>query len=149
MRLADRIGGVLLLALALYIYLEARTWEYTTDGIPGPGFTPSWISLLVAIAAVAVLVRGWRTPLSGPLVQNLPALRRSAGFLLGMVGASFLIPLLGMSLTLGLFVLAAIPFLGARDWWKVVLVSVLVTAGVPFLFQYILLVPLPAGPLGF
>ena len=149
MRLADRIGSVLLLALAFYVYWEARTWEYTTDGIPGPGFAPFWVSLLIGVAAVAVLARGWRFPLSGPLVENRSGLRRSAGFLLGMVVACFLIPILGMSLTLGLFVLAAIPFLGARDWWKVVLVAVLVTAGVPFLFQYILLVPLPVGPLGF
>jgi hypothetical protein len=146
---ADRIGGVLLLALALYIFLEARTWEFATEGIPGPGFAPTWISLLVALAAGAVLVQSWRAPLRGPLVKDLGGLRRSAGFLLGMGGASLLIPALGMSLTLGLFVLAAVPFLGVREWWKIVLVAILVSAGVPVLFQYLLLVPLPVGPLGF
>jgi hypothetical protein len=54
-----------------------------------------------------------------------------------------------MSLTLGLFVLAAIPFLGVREWWKILLVAVMVAAGVPLFFERILLVPLPAGPLGF
>jgi len=149
MRLADRIGGVFLLALALYVFREAWAWEYSADGVPGPGFAPFWIGLLIGIAAVVVLIRSWRSPLSGPLVENLPGLRRSAGFLLGMVGASFLIPILGMSLTLGLFVLASVPFLGARNWWQVVLAAVLVAAGVPFLFEYLLLVPLPVGPLGF
>jgi hypothetical protein len=149
MKLADRIGGLLLLALAVFVYGESRTWEYTTDGIPGPGFAPFWVSLLIGIAAVAVLARSWRTPLSGPLIPSRPALWRSAGFLLGMLGAACLIPLLGMSLTLGLFVLVAIPFLGAREWWKIVLVAILVAAGVPFFFERILLVPLPAGPLGF
>ena len=67
MRLTDRIGGVLLLALALYITWEARAWDYTTDGIPGPGFAPFWVGLLVAVAAVAVLVRSWRRPLGGLL----------------------------------------------------------------------------------
>ena len=149
MRLADRIGAVLLLALAIYVFRETRTWEYSTDGVPGPGFAPFWISLLIGIAAVAVLIRSWRSPLAGPLVENLPGLRRSAGFLLGMVGTSALIPLLGMSLALGLFALASIPFLGARNWWQIALTAVLVAAGVPFFFEHILLVPLPVGPLGF
>jgi hypothetical protein len=66
-----------------------------------------------------------------------------------MIVGSFLIPVLGMSLALGLFVLASIPFLGVRNWWQILLVAVLVAVGVPVLFQYILLVPLPVGPLGF
>jgi hypothetical protein len=149
MKRADRIGGLLLLALAVYVFWQAWTWEYSTDGVPGPGFAPFWISLLIGIAAVAVLIRSWRSPLAGPLVENLLGLRRAVGFLLGMIVGSFLIPVLGMSLALGLFVLASIPFLGVRNWWQILLVAVLVAVGVPVLFQYILLVPLPVGPLGF
>lgn len=149
MKIADRIGGLVLLALALYVYSEARSWEYAAEGVPGPGFAPAWISLLIGLSAIAVLVRSWRSPLRGPLVQNRAGLRRSAGFLLGMGGASALIPLLGMSLTLGLFVLTAIPLLGARGWWQILLAVLLVSVGVPVLFQYVLLVPLPVGPLGF
>ncbi len=149
MKIADRIGGVLLLALAAYVFSQAWTWEYSADGVPGPGFAPIWISLLIGIAAVAVLIRSWRFPLAGPLVENLPGLRRSAGFLLGMVATSALIPVLGMSLALGLFILSSVPYLGVRTWWQIALTAVLVAAGVPLFFEHILLVPLPVGPLGF
>ena len=146
MKTADRVGGILLLAFAGYIFVNSLTLGYVAGGIPGAGFLPLWASVIMAVSAVAILVKSWRKPLSGPLIANQALLWRTAIFGLGMVAMVFLIPYLGMVLTLALFMLLAVPFLGARQPLKIAAAVILVPLFVYVLFQLILKVPLPVGP---
>jgi hypothetical protein len=146
MKIADRMGGVVLLAFAGYILITSLTMEYVTEGVPGPGFLPFWTSLILGGAAVMILVNSWKKPLKGLLMANRTVMWRTVIFGLGMAAMAFLIPYLGMILTLVLFMLFAVPFLGARDKLKILASVVLVPLFVYVLFQFVLQIPLPVGP---
>lgn len=146
MKMADRIGGFLLLAFAVYIHVGARSMEYATAGVPGPAFVPFWISLVLGIVAILILIGSWTKPLSGPLIANRTVLWRTVVFGLGMAAVVVLIPFFGMILTLALFILVAVPLLGARNWLHIATAVVLVPAFVYCLFHFILQIPLPVGP---
>jgi hypothetical protein len=146
MKIADRLAGVILLAFAFYVGVASLSMEFATKGVPGPGFAPFWISLVMGIAAILILIKSWIKPLAGPLIADRGVLRRTLAFAAGVVGIAILIPFLGMILTLALFILGAVPLLGARKWPHILATAVLVPAFVYFLFQYILQVPIPVMP---
>lgn len=146
MKIADRIGGFLLLAFAVYIHVGAWAMEYATAGVPGPGFVPFWISLILGIAAVLILIGSWSRPLSGRLIADRTVLWRTVIFGISMVAVVMLLPLLGMILTLALFILVAVPLLGARNRVPIAAAVVLVPAFVFCLFHFVLQIPLPVGP---
>jgi putative tricarboxylic transport membrane protein len=146
MKTADRVGGILLLAFAGYVFVNSLSLGYVAGGIPGAGFLPLWSSVILAISAVTILVKSWKKPLSGPLIANKAILWRTLIFGLGMVAMVFLMPYLGMVVTLALFMLLGVPFLGAREPLKIAAAVVLVPLFVYVLFQLILKVPLPVGP---
>jgi hypothetical protein len=100
----------------------------------------------MGIAAVIILVKAWKKPLSGPLIANRSLLLRTVGFGLGIVVMVVALPYLGMILALGLFMLFGVPFLGARQPLKIAASVILVPLFVYVLFQLILKVPLPVGP---
>lgn len=149
MKIADRIGGFLLLAFAVYIHVGAWAMEYATAGVPGPGFVPFWISLILGVAAVLILIGSWSRPLSGRLIADRTVLWRTILFGLEMVAVVMLLPFLGMVLTLALFILAAVPLLGARNRFHIAAAVVMVPGFVYCLFHFVLQIPLPAGPWGF
>src|SRR3989475_11764674 len=59
----DLWSGVALAALALYIIIQARQWEYLGPEGPGPGFFPLWYGVamlaLSALLIVSHLRRGY------------------------------------------------------------------------------------------
>lgn len=146
MKIADRIAGFLLLTFAVYIHVGSRAMEYATAGVPGPGFVPFWISLILGIAAILILIRSWNRPLSGPLIADRTVLWRTVVFGLGMAVVVMLLPFLGMILTLALFILVAVPLLGARNRLHIAAAVVLIPAFVYCLFHFVLQIPLPVGP---
>jgi putative tricarboxylic transport membrane protein len=146
MKIADRLVGVILLAFAIYVFVVARSMEFITAGVPGPGFIPFWISICLGIAAILILVKSWIEPMVGAVIADRRVLWRTLVFGAGIVGIALLIPFIGMILTLALFILGAAPLLGARKWPHILAAAVLVPAFVYFLFQYILQVPLPVMP---
>lgn len=146
MKIADRVGGLLLLAFAGYIFVNSLSLGYVTAGIPGAGFLPLWAGVILGISAIMILVKSWKKPLSGPLIANRALLWRTVIFGLAMVAMVFLLPYLGMVLALALFMLFSVPFLGARHPLKIAASVILVPLFVYVLFQLILKVPLPVGP---
>jgi putative tricarboxylic transport membrane protein len=146
MKIADRLGGFILLAFAGYIMITSFLMEYVVAGVPGPGFLPFWAGLILGAAAVMILVNSWKKPLTGLFIANRTVLWRTVIFGLGMAVMAFLIPYLGMVVTLALFMLLTVPFLGARHPLKIAASVILVPLFVYVLFQFILQVPLPVGP---
>jgi putative tricarboxylic transport membrane protein len=146
MKIADRLVGAALLAFAVYVFIVARSMEFLTEGVPGPGFVPFWVSLVMGVSAILILVKSGIKPLTGMLIADRGALRRTLAFSAGIVAIPLLTPFIGMILTLALFMAFAVPLLGVRKWTHVLAAAILVPAFVYFLFQYILQVPLPVMP---
>jgi putative tricarboxylic transport membrane protein len=58
---ADFTSGLALAALATYIILQARQWEYLGPDGPGPGFFPLWYGIaMAALSGVLVVSSMWR-----------------------------------------------------------------------------------------
>jgi putative tricarboxylic transport membrane protein len=58
---ADFYSGLALAALAAYIILQARQWEYLGPDGPGPGFFPLWYGIaMAALSGVLVVSSAWR-----------------------------------------------------------------------------------------
>lgn len=149
MKVADIMGGLILLAFAGYIFVNSLALGYASGGIPGAGFLPLWISVILAVAASAILIKAWRQPLSGPLMANRATLLRTLFFGLWIVGAVLALPHIGMVVTLVIFMLLTVTFLGVRNPFSIAATVILVPLFVYTLFQLILNVPLPEGPWGF
>lgn len=149
MKIADRVAGLVLLAFAGYIVVNSLSLGYVSGGVPGAGFLPLWAGVILAVSAIVILAKGWKKPLSGPLIASRPLLWRTVVFGLGIVAMVLLMPHLGMVVTLGLFMLFGVPFLGARQPLKIAAAVLLVPLFVYGLFKAVLQVPLPVGPWGF
>ena len=146
MKIADRAGGFILLAFAGYIIVNSLSLGYITAGIPGAGFLPLWAGVILGTTAITILVKSWKKPLTGLLIANRTILWRAVIFFLGIVMMAVLLPYLGMIVTLALFMLFGVPFLGARNPLKIAASVILVPLFVYVLFQLVLRVPLPVGP---
>ena len=151
MRLADRIGAVLLLALgAGYAWVAARSYTYWGAHGPGSGFFPFWLGVAMAILAALLLVGAVRR--TEPGQSWIP---RGHGLvrLASVVGASalfiVLMPVLGMTLTTALFLLGLLRFLEGHTWAVALGVALATSAGNWAIFIWWLGVPFPLGPLGF
>ena len=49
LRNGEVISGALLVALGVYIFLQAHAWDYTTPDGPGPGFFPVWYGIAMVV----------------------------------------------------------------------------------------------------
>lgn len=149
MALAERLGGLAVLVFALLVFLGARAMPYAEEGVPGPGFAPTWVSLLLAVAGVWILARSRVAGPMRPFIAGRAARVRTLLLVVAIVLAVWLVPRLGMVPSLALFIAAAIPVLGARRWQRIAAAAVIVPATFYLVFQLWLKVPFPRGPLGF
>ncbi|MBI4278701.1 MAG: tripartite tricarboxylate transporter TctB family protein [Armatimonadetes bacterium] len=149
MRTADRLATLALLAFAAYVYAGARRMPYAEGGIPGPGFAPTWISVLMAAGALLTLMATRTSAPADCFLAGRAAAVRILSLGAAMVAAALLIPLLGMVTTLVLFILATVTVLGGRGWARITAAAVLVPLALLAVFQVWLKVPFPKGPLGF
>jgi putative tricarboxylic transport membrane protein len=146
----DLGAGLLAAALGAAVVIHVRTFPELPDGAPGPALFPGIVGGLLVLfglvlAVRAALARG-REAETG--VPTTPRGRLHAIAVLGFVVAYLLLAeVLGFPLTMAGLLFLLMWLLGARVW--VAAVAAVVTTGViVLLFQELLLVPLPTGPLG-
>src|SRR5512138_1814732 len=128
MKIADRLAGVALLAFAGYVFVVSRSMEFLTKGVPGPGFMPFWVSLIMGISAVLILVKSGIKPLPGRLIADRKVVWQTLAFAGAIIAIPLLVPLIGMIIALALFMLCTVPLLGARKWTQVLAAAILVPA---------------------
>ena len=114
---------------------------------PGPGFVPFLIGLLIVICAAWALLTGTAAI---PRDQPFP-LGEEAGrvpLLVALLAAYvvLLVPL-GHLLAATLMASASAWVLGRRPWWRAIGIGVVLSVGSWVLFDLLLGMPLPGGPL--
>jgi putative tricarboxylic transport membrane protein len=148
----DVVGGLLAAVLGAAVVLHVRTFPELPDGQPGPALFPGIVGALLvlfglALVVRAVLARGVATaePDAGVTTQG----RVRALAVLGLiVGYLLLAETFGFGLTMGVLLFLLMWLLGARP--LVAVVAAAVTTGfILVVFEELLLVPLPSGPLGY
>jgi putative tricarboxylic transport membrane protein len=150
-RTADRIGAVILLALAVaYTATAAGRYTYWTANGPGSGFFPFWLGLVLAALSTLLLVSAVRRPDRGR--AWLPTGHGAARLVVVvLVTAVFiaLLPLLGMVLGTAIFLAVLLRMLEGHSWRATLALAVGAAVANWAIFVLWLNVPFPVGVLGF
>ncbi len=145
---ADFYSGLALAALATYIILRARQWEYLGPDGPGPGFFPLWYGIaMAALSGVLVVSSVWRERSTGGVEWKKIGRALAVWFAL-VVSIAALKPLgFAASLAALTFFVAAVMY--RRPPALAAALALANAAAFYVLFALALGVPLPAGVLGF
>jgi hypothetical protein len=147
MRLADLIGGGVVLLLGLAVIFFSSQMEYYSEFGPGPGFLPLWVGICITgCGAVLILNLLRKHEKAGDFLKA----RTGEGFklLLIIIATFLLLPLLGFSIGFGFFTGITMRVMGRHGWVACVLTAVGIAIGIRYVFGQWLHIPLPTGIVG-
>ena len=136
----EALFGAAVAIAGLAIAVTATGMGYVSSGVPGPGFFPFWVGLLLVVSGLALAVMFWRSPSKTESIETgqLVSIATSGAFLVVLAVAGSLV--------------ATVAYLLATVWMTrrhslfVTFATALITAALVYLtFQVWLLVPLPRG----
>jgi putative tricarboxylic transport membrane protein len=142
------VAALFLMAGVLVMYDSVRLGATWGDDGPKPGYFPFYIGLIMTVAAVMNLARGFMIPadknppfvLAGQLKMVLTVLVPAAVY-------AAAIGWIGIYVASILFIAFFMRWLGKFAWWKVVAVSAGTAVALFLIFERWFLVPLPKGPI--
>jgi putative tricarboxylic transport membrane protein len=143
---ADRVTGILLAALGLLVFWECRGLPLGTIRAPGPAYVPVILGALLILLGGLLALSGAATPHIRDLGWGES--RHAAAIVVACAFAAFALERFGYRITMALtvlFLLRAIEKRGAVFALTFALGLALATF---YLFETLLRVPLPRGPLG-
>jgi putative tricarboxylic transport membrane protein len=142
------VAALFLMAGVLVMYDSVRLGATWGDDGPKPGYFPFYIGLIITVAAVMNLARGFMIPadknppfvLAGQLKMVLTVLVPAAVY-------AAAIGWIGIYVASILFIAFFMRWLGKFAWWKVAAVSAGTAVALFLIFERWFLVPLPKGPI--
>lgn len=147
MRVADLIGGAVVVLLGLAVIYFSSQLEYYSEFGPGPGFLPLWVGICITSFGIVLLLNILRKrEKSGPFLK--PQTREGFKLLLIIIAAFLLLPLLGFSIGFGLFAGITMRLMGKHRWIPCGLTALGIAIGIRFVFGHWLSIPLPTGMVG-
>ena len=147
MRLADLIGGTVVLVLGLAVIFFSSQMQYYSEFGPGPGFLPLWIGIGITACAVVLILNLLRKREKvGAFLKS--GTREGFKLLVIIIAAFFLLPFLGFSIGFGLFAGITMRLMGRHGWVSCGLTAVGIAIGIRYVFGHWLNIPLPAGVVG-
>jgi hypothetical protein len=147
MRLADLIGGAVVLILGLAVIFFSSQMEYYSEFGPGPGFLPLWVGICITGCAVVIIFNLVRKHgKTGPFFKQRT--KEGLKLLIIIVVTFFLLPFLGFSIGFGLFAGITMRIMGRHHWIPCGLTAVGIAVGIRLVFSYWLMIPLPTGIVG-
>ena len=147
MRLADLIGGTVVLILGVAVIFFSAQMEYYSEFGPGPGFLPLWVGIFItgfAIVLISNILR--KHGKAGAFLK--PRTREGFKLLIIIIATFFLLPFLGFSVGFGLFAGITMRIMGKHGWVICGLTAVGIAIGIRLVFSYWLMIPLPTGIVG-
>jgi putative tricarboxylic transport membrane protein len=154
------ISGLVILAFALiYTFMAFRLPEPASNSVViGPSVFPGTIGVLLIITSVILMINGWLETRQTKTKQETKEASQEEGeqqdkrkvFLISLflLGYIVLFVPLGYLLSTALFILCVTLYLDRKHWIRNVIFSVAFPVTVYFLFDRVLSVYLPVGPLG-
>ncbi len=144
---SDQISGLMLMALALYVWWMNRVYPLGTLSEPGPGYVPLLLAIFMGVMGLLVALGGGK---SMPLAQlEWTEAKRAIALLIACGVAAYALERLGYRITMAALMIF---FLGVMERRKPMMVA---TVGIGFslitfyVFATLLRVPLPVSPWGF
>lgn len=150
MKRVDLIAAAALAALAGYILFESRQLNFGSMRVPHTGFFPRVLGILLAVMALAELVRALRR--SAPVLAG-EKIAAEGWFRIGatlatMLGFALVLEWLGFLLATFVLMVLLLRAIEAPRWSKVFIFALMTSLFSYGLFAWLLGVPLPAGILG-
>jgi putative tricarboxylic transport membrane protein len=147
LRDGDVISGAFLAALGVYIFVQAREWDYMSPDGPGPGFFPTWYGAAIVALSLAMIVNKIRK--SAPERVDWRSSGRALGTWLAFAAAAALMAPLGFLLSFGLLTFFVVAVVFGRPLATAATTAVCAALGFYLVFPLALNVPLPTGYFGF
>lgn len=132
------------IAVSCYVLFSARSFPGKIDNVPGPGYFPTILSILLIFLSLLLLVTSRN-------VSNTPLGIFSKENRLVLVAGAITIVYLGLLVVLGflvatpLYLIAIFRYFKMTNWRSVLLTAGITTAASYAIFTTVLEVQLPAG----
>lgn len=147
MRLADLIGGVVVLILGLAVVFFSLQLTYYSEYGPGPGFLPLWLGVVLIGCAIFVIINVLKKhDKIGAFLK--PRTKLGLHVLIIIFITFLLLPFLGFSIGLALFVGITMRIMGKHRWVSCSLTAVVTAICIHLIFISWLTIPLPQGLIG-
>ncbi len=151
MRIAELVMAVVMAALSLYLMIKSAELPigWVKHEGPGGGFWPFWLSTIMLVSCIWILAR-WVRRTSPPSQSTEPYLDPAAirsfvsvaGPLAICIG---LIHVVGIYVSVPLFMIYYIRFLGRHSWFLTLSISLTTPVVTFFFFDIVLRIVLPKG----
>jgi len=142
----DRAAGVVLALFGAWVLWESRALPLGTLRHPGPGYMPVALAVVLVVCALAIVSLGAGAPYVG--AAGWGEWRHAVAIFGACAFAALALERLGYRLTVALVLVLLVGVLERRGPVGTLLFAVAIAAGTYFLFDTLLRVPLPRGPLG-
>lgn len=144
MTLANRIIGILLIIFSIYVWFAANAFPPSNSIGPGADFFPKITALILGILSVLLVFKKEGT------VGNIFTLQREnipnfIGGFISLILYVIIIPTVGFLVSTILVTFVWMLLMGIRKWVVLISVSILFSAGIVALFEYLMNVPIPHG----
>ncbi|HEX2922537.1 MAG TPA: tripartite tricarboxylate transporter TctB family protein [Chloroflexota bacterium] len=152
MRRINQGAGIVFFVGSVMVMLESRNLEYYTNLGPGPGFFPLWLSGILAALSLIWVIQQSREP-SKPLEEGFIPTRTAVFRVVSILGAIVLMGLLmdtvGFQLTALAFLLFLLLVLGRQNLALTLVIAIVGSFGLYYLFTTYLDVALPPSTIPF
>jgi putative tricarboxylic transport membrane protein len=150
MQRIHQVSALIFMALSVFFVWESWELEYHTPTGPGAGFFPFWLGAVMGGMSLIWLVQvSMKT--GKPVEQNfLPGLKgrvQIISMIAALVLTALLMNLLGFQLSMFLFFIFMLMFIGKQSIWISLVISIIGSVGVYHLFVKFLDVQLPLSSL--
>jgi Tripartite tricarboxylate transporter TctB family len=142
----DRVAGAALVALALVVFWESRALPLGSLRNPGPAYMPVALALVLLGFGALLLALGKGTPAVSSV--GWTEWRHAVAIFAVCAFAALALERLGFRVTIALSLAFLLRVVERRGSIFSLALSVAFAAGAFFLFDTLLRVPLPRGPLG-
>jgi putative tricarboxylic transport membrane protein len=143
----DRVGGVVLAAIAIFWLWESRKLPLGNLQNPGPAYMPMFLALLVLVFAILIVAFGARTPRLAAVGWS--EWRHAVAILGVCVFMALSLERLGYRITIFAALALLLGVLERRSPVIAVAFAAVFSAASFYLFAVLLRVPLPRSPWGF
>ena len=142
----DQVTGSIFAAFSVLVLWETRRIPFGFLAEPGPGAVPMLLAIVLLVCSITVVIGGR----SGKLLADVRWMEwRHAVAILGTCAFMALaIERLGYRLTMLAALLALVGIVEKKGWIAAVIFAAGFSFGTHYLFNTLLRVPLPRGPLG-
>jgi putative tricarboxylic transport membrane protein len=152
MRKGDGIFALICMGLSLWLILGALQLDYKSGFTPGPGFTPFWLGVFLAVIALFLLIDVLRgKDYEKEQKSQLPgrhALFRVGLIMVMMAALAYIMNYIGFILAVCLFVTATLFVLEGVRFLKSLYYGLMFSGSIFFVFRYLMNVDLPRGWVG-